>query len=129
MFAFAIWDRGRRRLLLARDPLAIQPLYYAVTDQELLFRSEIKAILAAGVRVALNESVLPELLATRFIAGDETLFRGIRKLMPGRTLSWSPGDAPQLRRYWRLPMASDQTPLRLDDRARELRQRLEAAVR
>ncbi len=129
MFAFAIWDRGRRRLLLARDRLGIKPLYYAVTDQELLFGSEIKAILAAGVRVALNESVLPELLATRFIAGEETLFRGIRKLMPGRTLSWSPGDAPQLRRYWRLPMAIDHTPLRLDDRARELRQRLEAAVR
>src|SRR5207249_10973509 len=91
--------------------------------------SEIKAMLAGGVRVALNESVLPELLATRFIAGEETLFRGIRKLMPGRTLSWSPGDAPQLRRYWRLPMAIDHTPLRLDDRARELRQRLEAAVR
>src|SRR5207245_4847873 len=116
MFAFAIWDRGRRRLLLARDRLGIKPLYYAVTDQELLFGSEIKAILAAGVRVALNESVLPELLATRFIAGEETLFRGIRKLMPGRTLSWSPGDAPQLRRYWRLPMAIDHTPLRLDDR-------------
>src|SRR5213596_1828780 len=105
MFAFALWDRGRRRLLLARDRLGIKPLYYAVTDQELLFGSEIKAILAAVVRVALNESVLPELLATRFIAGEETLFRGIRKLMPGRTLSWSPGDAPQLRRYWRLPMA------------------------
>src|SRR5438477_487719 len=83
--------------------------------------------MAAAVRVALNESVLPDLLAMRFIAGEETLFRGIRKLMPGRTLSWSPGDAPQLRRYWRLPMAIDHTPLRLDDRARELRQRLEAA--
>src|SRR5207245_11108072 len=109
MFAFAIWDRGRRRLLLARDRLGIKPLYYAVTDQELLFGSEIKAILAAGVRVALNESVLPELLATRFIAGEETLFRGIRKLMAGRTLSWCPGDAPQLPRYWPTPTGTTTT--------------------
>src|SRR5437867_11663717 len=114
MFAFAIWDRGRRRLLLARDRLGIKPLYYAVTDQELLFGSEIKAILAAGVRVALNESVLPELLATRFIAGEETVSRGIRKLMPGRTLSWSPADAPQLRPDCPRPTANDPPPHRPD---------------
>src|SRR5439155_19154951 len=129
MFAFAIWDRTRGRLLLARDRLGIKPLYYAVTDHELLFASEIKAILTAGVRPALNEAVLPELLATRFVAGEETLFRGIRKVLPGRTLSWSPGEPPQQRRYWHLPAAIDQTPVRLLDRAREVRQHLETAVR
>src|SRR2546425_4633245 len=129
MFAFAIWDRARGRLLLARDRLGIKPLYYAMTDQELLFGSEIKAILAAGVRAALNEEVLPELLATRFVAGEATLFRGIRKLLPGRTLSWSPGKPPEQRRYWHLPTAIDQTPIPLADRVREVRERLGAGVR
>src|SRR2546426_557237 len=97
------WERARGRPLRARERLGIKPLYYAMTDQELLFGSEIKAILAAGVRSALNEEVLPELLATRFVAGEATLFRGIRKLLPGRTLSWSPGKPPEQRRYWHLP--------------------------
>ncbi len=83
MFAFALWDTRERRLLLARDRLGIKPLYYAKTPNELLFGSEIKAILAAGaIRPVLNESVLPEYLATQFVSGEETLFAGIRKLLP-----------------------------------------------
>ena len=90
MFAFALWDRARGRLLLARDRLGIKPLYYACTDQEILFASEIKAILAAiQSRPRFNEAIIPEFLATRFVAGEETFFQGILKLLPGHTLSWS----------------------------------------
>ncbi len=130
MFAFAIWDRSRQRLFLARDRLGIKPLYYAVTDQELVFASEIKAILAAGVvRPALNEGILPEFLATRFVAGEETFFQGIRKLLPGRTLSWTAGEGCRVRRYWRFPAEFHPTPGTLREAAREVRARLEAAVR
>src|SRR5712691_10660506 len=89
MFAFAVWDRTRGRLLLARDRLGIKPLYYALTDDELLFASEIKAILAAGsIRPTFNKAILPEFLATRFVSGEETFFGGVRNLLPGRTLTW-----------------------------------------
>src|SRR5437870_5717097 len=131
MFAFALWDRRRGRLLLARDRLGIKPLYYAWTDHELVFASEIKAILAGGsVRPALNEAIVPEFLATGFVAGEETFFRGVRKLLPGRTLSWSCADGPRQRRYWRLPVTTDDgAPGTLADCGREVRARLANAVR
>jgi asparagine synthase (glutamine-hydrolysing) len=129
MFAFALWDQRRRQLLLARDRLGIKPLYYAVTDRALLFASEIKSILVAREdRPLLNTAILPEFLATRYVAGEETFFRGVRKLLPGHTLSWSDGDGLQRRRYWRLAVPEDDSPDGLEARARELEARLEAAV-
>jgi asparagine synthase (glutamine-hydrolysing) len=130
MFAFALWDRSRQRLLLARDRLGIKPLYYAVTDQELLFASEIKAILAAmAERPAFNEAILPEFLATRFVAGEETFFRGVRKLLPGHTLTWAPGEGIRTRRYWRLPAAIREGHASMREEALDVRARLDAAVR
>jgi asparagine synthase (glutamine-hydrolysing) len=96
MFAFAIWDRDKRQLLLGRDRLGIKPLYYAMTGDHLLFASEIKAILASGyIRPELNERAVPEYLASGFVSGQETFFRGIRKLLPGRTMTWSSGSMPR----------------------------------
>jgi asparagine synthase (glutamine-hydrolysing) len=130
MFAFALWDRSRQRLLLARDRLGIKPLYYRVTDRELLFASEIKAILAVTPeRPALNHAALPEFLATRYLAGDETFFQGIRKLPPGHVLTWSLVGGPRRQRYWSLPVGTDDSSAGLDQRADELRARLEATVR
>jgi asparagine synthase (glutamine-hydrolysing) len=130
MFAFALWDRPRQRLLLARDRLGIKPLYYRVTDRELLFASEIKAILAVtSERPALNHAALPEFLATRYLAGDETFFQGIRKLLPGHVLTWSLAGGPRRQRYWSLPTGTDDSSAGLDQRADELRARLEATVR
>jgi len=129
MFAFAIWDENRQKLFLARDRLGIKPLYYAVTEDEILFGSEIKAILAAdGIRPGLNRAILPEFLATRFIAGSETFFRGVHKLLPGCTMTWSPGEGSRQRRYWQLPSRLDSPEISFATHAREVRRRLEEAV-
>lgn len=131
MFAFALWDRQRQQLLLARDRLGIKPLYYAMTDRELLFASEIKAILAAGtVQPRLNDQVIPEYLATGFVSGPETFFGGVRKLLPGRTLTWSRRDGIRERRYWHIPMgAPQQKSQSLQAQSAELRARLSDSVR
>ena len=130
MFAFALWDRRRQQLLLGRDRLGIKPLYYALTDHHLLFASEIKAILASGyIHPVLNEKVVPEYLASAFVSGPETFFRGIRKLLPAHTLTWSREGGIRQRRYWQLPEGSTQPPQSLRAQSEELRACLSDAVR
>ncbi len=101
MFAFAIWDARKRELFIARDRLGVKPLYYAHTeDGSLYFASEIKALLEAGaVRAELNYAALPDYLANHAPSGEETLYRGVRRLLPGHTLLWRDG-AVFIERYW-----------------------------
>jgi asparagine synthase (glutamine-hydrolysing) len=129
MFAFAIWDRRQRRLLLARDRLGIKPLYYTFTDRELLFASEIKGITASGgLKTAFNEAILPEYLANRYVAGEETFYRGVKKLLPGHVLEWSAEEGSRVRRYWHPPQDSVDDEVPLSHRAAQLRAGLERAV-
>jgi asparagine synthase (glutamine-hydrolysing) len=129
MFAFAIWDAPKRRLLLARDRLGIKPLYVACTDTELLFGSEIKAILAAmATRPAVDQSMLPSYLSTGFVSGERTLFKGIHRLLPGHTLTWSAEDGFTRRRYWQLPAPAAGPAPSFEEEATELRGRLTGAV-
>jgi asparagine synthase (glutamine-hydrolysing) len=130
MFAFAIWDKNKQELLLARDRLGIKPLYYASTGSELVFGSEIKALFASGcIRPRFNAEVLPEFLSTRFVSGDDTFFHGIRKLLPGHVLTWSAAKGIRTRRYWHLPAPSPElSDVPYDVQAKDLRARLEASV-
>lgn len=106
MFAFAIWDQRRHELFIARDRLGVKPLYYAHTeDGSLYFGSEIKAVLASGaVRPELNFVALPDYLANHATSGEETLFSGIKRLLPGHTLLWREGRV-EIRRYWDVSFA------------------------
>lgn len=108
MFAFAIWDTQQRRLFIARDRLGIKPLYYRLTSECFLFGSEIKVILAhPGVDREVNRDGLPEYLAFGYLSGHDTLFSGIRKLMPGHTLELQENGEIQIRRYWDLSFTDD----------------------
>lgn len=101
MFAFAIWDKRKKELFIARDRLGVKPLYY-VHDQSgnLFFGSEIKTLLEAGaVKPELNYDALPDQLANHGTSGDETLFKSVKRLMPGHTLSWCDGRI-KIEKYW-----------------------------
>ena len=104
MFAFALWDEKRRYLLLARDRLGIKPLYYCLAGRQLLFASEIKSLFATPrIKPSLNQGTLPEYLAFGYVAGPETLFAGVHKLLPGHTLEVDETGTAKLTCYWDLP--------------------------
>ena len=94
MFALALWDGRRRRLLLARDRFGVKPLYYCVNDGALAFGSEIKALLASGeVEPSVDWAGLCEVVHYNAALGERTTFAGVRKLLPGQKLTWEGGGA------------------------------------
>lgn len=103
MFAYAIWDARQRQLVISRDRLGIKPLYYALKeDGTLYFASEIKALVEArAVTPELNHNALADYTANRYTSGEETLFRGVKRLLPGHTLVWRDGKI-KIERYWDL---------------------------
>jgi asparagine synthase (glutamine-hydrolysing) len=103
MFAYAIWDSRRRQIVIARDRLGIKPLYYVLKeDGALYFASEIKALVEArAIRPELNYDALADYAANRYTSGEETLFRGVKRLLPGHTLTWRDGEI-EVDRYWNL---------------------------
>ncbi|MBK7189431.1 MAG: asparagine synthase (glutamine-hydrolyzing) [bacterium] len=103
MFAFAVWDRKRRRLKLVRDRLGIKPLYYRIADGRFHFASEMKALVRCGTSTAaINSQALPEYLAFRNISGTETLFEGVKEVPPGHMLELDAATgAITFTAYWR----------------------------
>lgn len=100
IFAFALWDDKRKKLVLARDRLGVKPLYYLEADDKFLFASEIKSILEyEEVKRALNFAVLPHFLTYRSTPSSETVFQDIKKIPQGHTLTLSNGTIT-INRYW-----------------------------
>lgn len=128
MFAFAIWDGPRRRLFAARDRLGIKPFYYFWNGEVLVFASEIKSLLQhPRVRAGIDYQALQDYLDLQYCLGDKTLFKGIKRLLPGYYLIWEKGQI-QVRRYWDLDFAPDPT-IDEEDFVERLTELLEDAVR
>jgi asparagine synthase (glutamine-hydrolysing) len=104
MFAFALWDAKRRRLVLARDRLGIKPLFYSHEEgRRLVFGSEIKALVPAGVSLEFDYQGLYDYLSLMYIPTPSTAYREIKKLPPGTVLVCD-STGPRLRQYWDLPL-------------------------
>ncbi|MEW6001524.1 MAG: asparagine synthase (glutamine-hydrolyzing) [Nitrospirota bacterium] len=102
MFAFAIWDHINQRLLLARDRLGVKPLYYFFDDRSFVFGSEIKAILEyREIPRSIDFKALDSFLTFEYIPAPLSIFKGIRKLPPGHTLTLQNGKV-SINRYWDL---------------------------
>jgi asparagine synthase (glutamine-hydrolysing) len=102
MFAFAIWDEGQRKLVLARDRIGQKPLFYAQEDEDFLFASEIKAILAASKqRRGVDFESFYHYLSLRFVPPPRTMLRHIKKLPPAHVLIYQHGSIT-ISRYWDL---------------------------
>jgi asparagine synthase (glutamine-hydrolysing) len=126
MFAFAIWDRRDRSLFAARDRFGIKPFYYGVCDERLLFGSEIKSLIAAGLRPRVCNPALNEYFTFQNIFSDLTLFDGVKLLRPGHTLLVREG-AITTHQYWDLEFDPDESVSR-EDWHEEVRETFRASV-
>jgi asparagine synthase (glutamine-hydrolysing) len=129
MFALAIYDKTKRKLILARDRLGKKPLHYALLKDKLYFASEIKAILAVAPELAeVNAQGLLEYLYYGYVPDPITAFTGIQKLPPGHLLEFENGKI-SVRQYWDLPQYSTHNPKSEEECLEELEHRLLEATR
>ena len=106
MFAFAIWDKRKKELFIARDRLGVKPLYYVHDDEgNLFFASEIKSLLEArAAKPEINYRALPDQLANHGTSGEETLFKNVKRLLPGHSLIWKDGKI-RIEKFWEVHYA------------------------
>jgi asparagine synthase (glutamine-hydrolysing) len=131
MFAFALWDRGRETLFLARDRLGVKPLYYAMLpDGHFVFGSELKSLLAHGALPRdIDPCAVEEYFALGYVAEPRTIFRGARKLAPGHTLAFGRGQPlPEPREYWNVRFTCS-SRISVEEARDELTRRLAESVR
>jgi asparagine synthase (glutamine-hydrolysing) len=133
MFAFAVWDTSRDRLVLGRDRLGKKPLYYWSDGNSLVFASEIKALLVhPNVPCRMDSAVLPAYLTFGYVPSPRTFFEEIRSVPPAHVLVFEPGAGPTLHSYWepplRLPGRSAPAYTSLDNAAHAVRAALSSAV-
>ena len=131
MFAFALWDRNRMTLFMARDRLGVKPLFYGwLADGTLAFGSELKCIkLLPGFDARIDDCAVEDFFAFGYIPDPRTIYANAFKLPPAHTLEFRVGDArPRIEQYWDVSFEPDER-ITLDDACDQLRERLTEAVR
>lgn len=127
MFTIALWDKKNQKLLLVRDRFGIKPLYFMENGRGLIFASEVKAIVANERVDDLDPQAMRWYLSFRYVPEDLTMFAGIRKLLPGHYLEYTPKQV-RVQRYWQLEAKHDLSSRSDESIAEELRARLADAV-
>jgi asparagine synthase (glutamine-hydrolysing) len=129
MFAFALWDEARRRLLVARDRFGEKPLYFTQTPEAFTFASELKALVAhPRVERHVNLLALRKYLQYEFVPSPHTMIEGVQKLPPAHRLIFENGGW-RSERYWRLSYEGERLKIGEAEAAEELHWRLREAVR
>lgn len=102
MFAFVIWDKKERKLTAVRDRMGVKPLYYSFYNETFYFASEQKALFTAGVPLKTSQDGLEEYIFNRFVAGENTLYENIKKVLPGHILSLHENGKTSFEKWWDL---------------------------
>jgi asparagine synthase (glutamine-hydrolysing) len=110
MFAFAIWDTQAKKLILARDRMGVKPLYYAFYNNAIYFASEQKALFTAGVPLEISENGLDEYFFNRFVAGENTLYNRVKKLLPGHYMVLENDGYTTYQKWWSLKTEIENFP-------------------
>jgi len=129
MFAFAIWDERKQRLLLARDRIGIKPLFYTIQNGNLLFASEIKSILQdASVRREVNLQALHNFFSLNYIPHPDTIYQGIYKLPQGHILVCE-GGKTLIKQYWDVKYTENNVRKSEEEYVEELREKLKTSIK
>ena len=102
MFAFAIWDKLEKKLTLVRDRMGVKPLYYSFYNETLYFASEQKALFTAGVPLKMAQDGLEEYIFNRFVAGENTLYKNVKKVLPGHIMTIYESGKTTVEKWWNL---------------------------
>lgn len=102
MFAFAIWDKLEKKITLVRDRMGVKPLYYSFYNETFYFASEQKALFTAGVPLKMAQDGLEEYIFNRFVAGENTLYQNIKKVLPGQIMTIHEGGKTTTQKWWNL---------------------------
>lgn len=102
MFAFAIWDKLEKKLTVVRDRMGVKPLYYSFYNETFYFASEQKALFTAGVPLKMAQDGLEEYIFNRFVAGENTLYQNVKKVLPGHIMTIHEGRKTTNNNWWSL---------------------------